>query len=199
MDMGDETEKGHTAKEYQEPLPGILGNTDKNKTPESITPSDDPSIQQTPGKKPHTNYVIPEPEESNYPCAGYGKTLTEEIENMEVLNRKDSSVIEFTQEAREYLYSYLEKQALGRNKLDAFRFKTGELQDFVDTNQAWPSGEKRTDPYYTHPKKYKRGIAEYTEEIINSGDGYFWLVTKKQIGSYSTKWSVSKIENPQHT
>jgi hypothetical protein len=125
-----------------------------------------------------------------------------------ILSRKDPKVIDFTIEARKQLYYEQEKRASKNGKIDSFRRKMGDVTNFTLINRDFPEAAdndeegKKEDPYYTYPKQYSKGLSTYTEELVNTGDGYKWLVTriqtKVQGGKDDISWKFTNVSNPKY-
>ena len=196
MDMGDA---------IQGTLPGL----EVSEEPDIMLPIDDDKPPFTPGQET-TTYTEPLGKEDStddddkLPYTSIQDTPSPS----KLLDRGDSEILDFTIEARKQLYYELEKRAGENKKTDSFHREVGDVTNFVEINQAFPKVDitddegKKKDPYYTHPRQYSKGPSTYTEEIINTGNGYEWKVTKIQTkiqgGEDRVSWKFTNVSNPKY-
>jgi len=152
-----------------------------------------------------TNIMLPIDDDDNDKLP---YTPIEEITTpLKILNRTDKEAINFAIEARKQLYYELERRAQKNGEIDSFHIAVGDINNFIQTKQAFPEAsiyddeEKKKDPYYAYPRQHSKGISTYTEESVNTGDGYEWLVTRTQTKVYGgedkVSWKFNNISNPR--
>lgn len=177
----------------QEELPGLEL---PSKGPQKDSPTSASPIQTNDPEEIQAEIGI---DNTNYP------TETTIEEKIDVLSRGGQEGYNFSVEAREELFHELASRAKGKGLKNMRGFLNVNRNPGYFALKTQPHEDKKLerseDPYYTYPKKVTKGLTITTKEIVNTGGGWEWEVSKRELidlaGGRNISWEFSNTKNPR--